>query len=111
MFLDAIRIVVMADDFNSRHTSFGNSISSSRDIINFTSFSSLHTLSNSTNLISQRKISKDFHLGNSSHLPVIIEIDDNTVLRINSFISRKLLLDRLSNVTFVSDISSIQDTF
>lgn len=54
--------------------------------------------SKSTHLISQSKIVKNIYLHNSRHSTNIFEIEDNPVQRINDFISRKLLLDRLANV-------------
>lgn len=48
---------------------------------------------------------KEVFLDNSRHLRIIFETGDNVVLKINSFVTRKLLLDRSSNVNLVSEIS------
>uniref|UniRef100_A0A1A9ZBE3 Uncharacterized protein n=1 Tax=Glossina pallidipes TaxID=7398 RepID=A0A1A9ZBE3_GLOPL len=45
------------------------------------------TFSNFTNIISQWKIAKDMYLDNSCHFPIIFEIEDNPIQRINGFIS------------------------
>ncbi|KAL9874903.1 uncharacterized protein ACN427_013229 isoform 2-T2 [Glossina fuscipes fuscipes] len=135
-FLDGEQNVILAGDFNARHRLYGDQVSTNKgkilvNTINSSSFSVLNngnttfhcnrsgrtassvldlTFSNSSILSFNWNMS-NVSIGKSQHSPIIFHSCNNSVKKIENFISRNFLMDRLSKVDLPSDLSSIQSAF
>ncbi|KAL9875806.1 uncharacterized protein ACN427_013804 isoform 2-T2 [Glossina fuscipes fuscipes] len=135
-FLDGEQNVILAGDFNARHRLYDDQVSTDKgkilvNAISSSSFCVLNngnttfhckrsgqtassvldlTFSNST-ILSFNWNTSTVSIGKSQHSPILFHSRKNSVKKIENFISRNFLMDRLSKVDLPSDLSSIQSAF